>query len=86
MFGADCVMTDEELIRAFVNRRDERAFRELYALHTPPVYGLIRRLTGPAADLADDVVQDAWMRAAGLLPLFRGDSAFRTWLIGRKLN
>jgi RNA polymerase sigma factor (sigma-70 family) len=79
-------MTDEELIRAFVKRRDERAFRQLYALHTPAVYGLIRRLAGPAADLADDVVQDAWLRAAGLLPLFRGESAFRTWLIGIALN
>lgn len=79
-------MTDEELIHQFVSRRDERAFRQLYAQHTPAVYGLIRRLAGPGADLADDVLQDTWLRAAGALALFRGESAFRTWLTGIALN
>jgi RNA polymerase sigma-70 factor (ECF subfamily) len=79
-------MTDEELIGRFVRHRDERAFRQLYARHTPAVYGFIRRLVGPAADLADDILQDTWLRATGALPLFRGESAFRTWLIGIALN
>src|SRR5581483_10402997 len=79
-------MTDQQLIERFVTRREERAFRELYAAHTPAVYGLIRRLVGPRADVADDVLQDAWLRAAVALPLFRGDATFRTWLTGIALN
>lgn len=79
-------MTDDELIERFVTRRDERAFRELYTRHSAAVFGLIRRVAGPAAELAEDVLQDAWLRASLLLPQFRGESAFRTWLTGIALN
>jgi RNA polymerase sigma-70 factor (ECF subfamily) len=79
-------MTDRELIDRFITRGDERAFRQLYARHTPAVYGLIRRLAGPAADLADDVLQEAWLRATAAMTTFRGASAFRTWLTGIALN
>jgi DNA-directed RNA polymerase specialized sigma24 family protein len=54
-------VSDQELIRRFVNRRDEGAFRALYARHTPAVYGLLRRLAGPAVSDADDALQDAWL-------------------------
>jgi RNA polymerase sigma-70 factor (ECF subfamily) len=79
-------MNDEQLIRQFLDRRDERAFRRLYTQHTPAVYGLIRRLAGPRIDLADDVLQETWLRAASTLARFRGESAFRTWLTGIALN
>ena len=79
-------MTDRELIDRFVRRRDEWAFRQLYAQHTPAVYGLVRRLAGSASDLADDVVQDAWLRATVAMATFRGESTFRTWLTGIALN
>ena len=79
-------MIEEELIRRFVKTREERVFRQLYALHTPAVYGLIRRLAGPASDLAEDVMQEAWLRAASALPRFRAESSFRTWLTGIALN
>ena len=79
-------MSDQELIRRFVNRRDEGAFRALYARHMPAVYGLLRRLAGPAVSDADDALQDAWLRAATGLASFRGESAFRTWLTGIALN
>jgi len=83
---SDMPTTDAELIRLFVTARDERAFRALYARHTPPVYGLLRRLSGRAVQDADDAIQDAWSRAAIGLGSFRGDSAFRTWLTGIALN
>jgi RNA polymerase sigma-70 factor (ECF subfamily) len=79
-------VSDEELIRRFVNRGDEGAFRALYARHSPAVYGLLRRLAGPAVSDADDALQDAWLRAATRLSSFRGESAFRTWLTGIALN
>jgi RNA polymerase sigma factor (sigma-70 family) len=79
-------MSDQDLIRRFVTDRDEHAFRELYARHSPAVYGLLRRLSGTAVHEADDALQEAWMRAASGLAAFRGDSAFRTWLTGIALN
>jgi RNA polymerase sigma factor (sigma-70 family) len=77
---------DQQLIRRFVVQRDERAFRELYASHTPAVYGLLRRLAGMAIEDADDALQDAWLRAASNLHTFRHESSFRTWLTGIALN
>jgi len=79
-------VSDTELIRRFVDARDESAFRMLYARHTPAVYGLLRRLAGRAVSDADDALQDAWLRAAVNLAGFRGDSTFRTWLTGIALN
>jgi len=79
-------VSDKELIRQFVDSGDEVAFRALYARHSPAVYGLLRRLAGPAIADADDALQDAWLRAATGLARFRGESAFRTWLTGIALN
>ena len=79
-------MTDQELIKRFLARRDERAFHDLYVGHTPAIYGLIRRLAGRSTEIADDVLQETWLRATAALPLFRGESTFRTWLTGFALN
>lgn len=78
-------MEDSELIRRIGERRDEEAFRLLYARHTGPVYGLLCRLAGHSAD-ASDLMQETWLRAVRHLGLFRGQSAFRTWLTGIALN
>jgi RNA polymerase sigma-70 factor (ECF subfamily) len=75
---------DRVLAAAFIERRDERAFRALYARHSPALYGLLCRLVG-AAD-AQDVVQETWLRAARGLPGFRWEGALRTWLTGIALN
>ena len=76
---------DQALLRRLAERQDEEAFRALYARHTPAIYGLLSRLTGRTAD-ASDVMQETWLRAVRHLPLFRGQSAFRTWLTGIALN
>jgi len=49
------------------------------------VYGLLCRLAGRSAD-ASDLMQETWLRAVRHLALFRGQSAFRTWLTGIALN
>ncbi len=74
---------DDALVRRFRASADERAFRLLYARHSPAVYALLRRLVGPAAE---DALQETWMRAARRLGDFRGESALRTWLFGIALN
>jgi RNA polymerase sigma-70 factor (ECF subfamily) len=78
-------MDDGELIRLLGERRDAEAFRALYARHSAPVYGLLCRLVGRNADAAD-LMQETWLRAVRHLALFRGQSAFRTWLTGIALN
>jgi RNA polymerase sigma-70 factor (ECF subfamily) len=78
-------MDDEDLVRRIADGNDEEAFRVLYARHTAAVYGLLYRLVGRTAD-ASDLMQETWLRAVRHLALFRGQSAFRTWLTGIALN
>lgn len=58
---------------------DESAFEALYRGNVGRVYGLCLRMLGeqPAAE---ELTQDVFVRAWEKLSLFRGDSAFSTWL------
>lgn len=56
-----------------------RRFQQLALPHLDAAYNLARWLSGSASD-ADDVVQDAFMRAFRFFDSFRGDSA-RPWLL-----
>ena len=58
---------------------DRRAFERLYRAHVDRVYALCARLAGDRA-LAEELTQDVFVRAWEKLPLFRGESAFSTWL------
>jgi RNA polymerase sigma-70 factor (ECF subfamily) len=57
---------------------DVQAYERLYRAHLPRVYSLVRRMAG--VDQADELTQDVFVRAWQKLHLFRGDSAFSTWL------
>lgn len=76
---------DAALVAAFLGGSED-AFTALYARHAPRMYGLARRLLGPHAGDADDVLQTAWMRASRRLHAFRGASALSTWLCGFVVN
>lgn len=78
-------LDDEELIRRVAARQDEEAFRVLYARHTASLHGLLCRLAGRGGE-ASDLMQETWLRAVRHISLFRGQSAFRTWLTGIALN
>ena len=71
-------MNETELIRS-AQSGDAHAMRELYRLHAPRVYAVIRRLAGEDS-LAEDWAQEAWVRAFRALPGFRGEAQFSTWL------
>lgn len=77
---------DRALVEAVSRDGDEVAFRELYRRHTPRLYPLVLRMVGGAEMDAEDVVQEAWMRAVAGMKRFRGDSAFGTWLCAIGLN
>jgi len=59
---------------------DRLAFEKLYRSHCDHIYGLCWRLCGGDSALAEDMVQEVFVRAWNKLGLFRGDSKFGTWL------
>lgn len=58
---------------------DRRAFEELVRTQQHRVYGLALRMLGDAAE-AQDVAQEAFLRAHRGLAEFRGDARLSTWL------
>lgn len=79
-------LDDAGLVRRFVRSRDEASFRMLYRKHTPAMFGVVRRLLRDDRAAAEDVLQEAWLRAADGLATFRWESALRTWLVGIAVN
>jgi RNA polymerase sigma-70 factor (ECF subfamily) len=77
---------DRELADALLQRRDEKAFRELYRRHTPRLFQVVLRVLGGDEQDAEDVVQETWIRATERLADFRWEAAFATWLTGIGLN
>lgn len=71
-------VTEAQLIDA-ARAGDQRAMGALYSAHSGRVYSVVRRVVGDD-HLAEDVSQDAWVRAFQKLHLFRGDAAFGTWM------
>ena len=84
--GAPSLDEDRELVERFLRHRDEAAFRALYRRHTPALYGLIMRLLGGSRPVAQDLVQETWMRASRGLSGFLWRSALRSWLCGIAVN
>jgi RNA polymerase sigma-70 factor (ECF subfamily) len=58
---------------------DREAFEELVRTHQHRVYGLALRMLGNATE-AQDVAQEAFLRAHRGLAGFRGDARLSTWL------
>lgn len=58
---------------------DRGAMGLLYEAHARRVYTVVRRLAGDD-HLAEDLSQEAWVRAFEKLHLFRGDASFGTWM------
>jgi RNA polymerase sigma-70 factor (ECF subfamily) len=71
----------DELTQLFLAARDGDRTALLHAVRSSQadVWRLAYHLVG--ADDADDVTQDAFVRAWKALPAFRGDSSARTWLL-----
>lgn len=60
-------------------RGDQRAFEELVRRYRPRIYALALHLTGSPSD-ADDITQDAFLKAYAKLADFEGRSEFFTWI------
>ncbi len=81
-------MGDREVDQQLVERAqsgDKHAFELLVAKYQRRLGRLISRFVRDAAE-AEDVTQDAFIKAYRALPSFRGDSAFYTWLYRIGIN
>ena len=76
---------DHALVRA-AGQGDTRAFEQLYRKHARRTYATVWRLSGGQPARAEDLVQDAFVRAWQALPTFRFESAFSTWLHRLAIN
>jgi RNA polymerase sigma-70 factor (ECF subfamily) len=72
------VDNDRQLVAAAA-QGDLDAFEQLVRRHQTRLVGYLRGLTNTDAD-AEDLAQEAFLRAYRSLAGFRGSSSFRTWL------
>jgi RNA polymerase sigma-70 factor (ECF subfamily) len=75
---AQDVALDRDLIVRFKSG-DQSAFDEMVRRHWDRIYAMVLQLLRNPQD-AEEVTQDAFIRAHRGLANFRGDSAFSTWL------
>jgi RNA polymerase sigma-70 factor, ECF subfamily len=70
---------DQPLVHAAL-RGDLHAFERLVERHRDIVFRVATRLVG-SDDEAEDVTQDTFLRAFHRLDRYRGEAAFRSWLL-----
>jgi len=75
----------DKLLVERVKRGEKAAFDALVLKYQQRVINLVSRFVRSHAD-AQDVTQDAFLKAYRALPNFRGDSAFYTWLYRIAVN
>lgn len=73
------ILTDEELVRAFLLDQDEEAFNEIVSRYTDKIYRLTLKITRNPSD-AEEVLQEVFLILIEKLYTFREDSKFSTWL------
>jgi len=69
---------DKALVARF-KAGDESAFEEMVSRYWDRIYAMVNKLLRNTQD-AEEVTQDAFIRAHRGLDKFRGDSSFSTWL------
>jgi RNA polymerase sigma-70 factor (ECF subfamily) len=77
--------TDDEVVRAAI-AGDRKAFETLYRRHADRVYGAVLRLAAFDHARAEDLTQEAFVRAWQKLESFRFESAFGTWVYRLAVN
>ena len=75
---------DQQLVQR-VQKGDKSAFDLLVLKYQHRVLKLVSRFVNDAAE-AQDVAQEAFLKAYRALPSFRGESAFYTWLYRIAIN
>src|SRR5665213_2813943 len=84
--AASCqdALRDAELVRRF-NAGDDSAFAEIVNHYRERLFSLAFAMLKNRGD-AEEIAQDAFIRAHRALPQFRGDASLATWLHRITLN
>ena len=77
-------ISNSELVRKS-QLGDKAAFEQLVIRHQDLVFSLAYKLTGNR-EMANDVAQEAFIRAWKAIEKFRGDSTFSTWIYRITVN
>jgi RNA polymerase sigma-70 factor (ECF subfamily) len=78
------VIPDEQLVAA-LRAGDEDAFRTVVREWHAPLLRVAQIFT-PSRAVAEEVVQEAWLRVLGALDRFEGRSSLRTWVFRILVN
>ncbi len=78
-------LSDEELVRLFVENGDEEAFNEIINRYEDKIYGLALRVTRNPSD-AEEVMQEVFLTLIKKIDTFRGESKFSSWLYRVTMN
>ena len=76
--------TDAVLVTA-AKSGDQTAFAQLWERHSNKVFRRVYRITGNRDD-AEDVLQEAWIKAYVHLKTFEGRASFSTWITRIAVN
>jgi len=79
-------LDDDALLVRRAAEGDTQAFERLYRKHVGRVHGAVWRLCGRNQARAEELTQDAFVRAWRKLADFRHESAFGTWLYRLAVN
>jgi RNA polymerase sigma-70 factor (ECF subfamily) len=77
---AEVAATTDAALARLAASGDAGAFESIYRRHAGRVHGVIVRLVGAHGVRAEDLTQEAFVRAWQALPKFRFESAVSTWL------
>ena len=76
---------DETPLVALAQKGDEQAFTTLVQHYERKIYRIAKNITQNDED-AEDVLQDAFLKAYEHLPTFQGNSKFYTWIVRIAVN
>jgi RNA polymerase sigma-70 factor, ECF subfamily len=79
------VVTGEAQLIDALRAGDERAFAALVDQHTPAMLRVARGYV-PSREIAEEVVQEAWIAMLKGIGRFEGRSSLRTWLFAVMIN
>jgi RNA polymerase sigma-70 factor (ECF subfamily) len=76
---------ESDLVRR-AQQGDRHAFERLYRQHRNRIYAVLWRIAANDPALAEDLLQEAFVRAWQKLGSFRGEARFATWLHRLSVN
>lgn len=78
--------TDEQLMECFVFKRNEKAFEELYCRYAPRFKGFFIRMLSVDGALADDFLQELFLRIYEARGNYQRGKQFSTWAFAMAYN